>query len=287
MRWLCIALFLSLASAGHCANDSKTPVVDKSVHYGNNAANPDEPGKEDKSTPNNPVVIKLLPTDDAKALRDQTTESNDKKAKVDGIGIFINALIAIFTFVIACYTFRIFLTAREVMRRQLRAYVNVSDVVMQPLIIGGKISAVIPYKNFGQTPAYDVRSYVIFIWKELSINPALKYAEHDETSARGILAPGERFVMQGYREGVPPNGTSSPLLGFEHKGLIAKSHAIYVYGRIDYVTAFGDACFTEFRLKRTNDGVTPIGTEASMALCENGNRTEYEDQSKRPRWKFW
>ncbi|WP_139350590.1 hypothetical protein [Rhodanobacter sp. B04] len=233
-----------------------------------------------------PTLVEIVRT---KADEDAHTEERQDKKKSSFyerlVGwatfamAFITLALVIGTGFLARYTFNLWkitgklsTDAQATSQRQLRAYVHISDVSINSIYAEKKVTAQIPIKNFGQTPAYDVRIWVDICAQEISLTPNLSTLIHDGTSARGILPPGFDFKVPVSSNGVLPQAV--------YDEIAASKKAIYIWGRIDYSDTFGRRCFTKFRLKRTNDGVTPLDSFSNLAMCEGGNTTEHDEQKE-------
>jgi hypothetical protein len=123
--------------------------------------------------------------------------------------------------------------------RQLRAYVNVA---------GGKITFEQPdapewhlvVKNFGQTPAYDVRHWTHIWITEYPLSVELPVPDPDFPMSNSILAPGNHEDMVWKKE-PPIPANSLELIG-------TPAGTIFIYGEIRYVDAFGKHRLTRYRL---------------------------------------
>jgi hypothetical protein len=122
-------------------------------------------------------------------------------------------------------------------QQQLRAYINNVSAVISNVGAGKSVEVRVEIKNFGQTPAYNVRHYsqltlAHFPWTESAMNFAPL-----STSTMGPGANSFNLVK------------SSQMLNEELLiGLLTGRCAYYVEGRVTYVDAFGNERFTNYRL---------------------------------------
>ena len=137
-------------------------------------------------------------------------------------------------------------TMQDTAERQLRAYVGVSKSGISKVETGAP-EAVVHIKNFGQTPAYDVQTW-IHIWiEEHPLKFMLPVAPASLLKASMILYPGSELMHFMPKE--PPVGAENiHLLG-------TPQGTIYVYGAISYRDAFNKVRTTKFRLMYGGDEV--------------------------------
>jgi hypothetical protein len=146
-------------------------------------------------------------------------------------------------------------------RRQLRAYVLVKgarlenwDSVDDPAI------ATVVVRNYGQTPAYSVDSFVGIAPHNYPLTIEVKAPENLKT-VKSILAPGGEHIFR-----VP---TRRALEADEIVLVSSGEAAIYVVGRISYVDAFKKNRVTNFLLFYGGEiGAAPDGL---MGPYETGN----------------
>jgi hypothetical protein len=131
-------------------------------------------------------------------------------------------------------------------KRQLRAYVNISEsaLKLEPEDIP---EGQVHIKNFGQTPAYNVRE-----WTGIAVLPyplTSKLPEPPEDLRRSkfvISAGGHHISVVPVKSAIPPQ--ILPLLG-------TPQYTVYVYGRVVYEDIFGKQWYTEYRLICGPDGI--------------------------------
>ena len=129
--------------------------------------------------------------------------------------------------------------ARENAERELRAYVCVDNAEIK--FTYGVPEGTVIFKNFGQTPAYDVRTW-IHTWNWMHpLTIPLPEPPPNFPMATNILAPGAFEIMP-----IPPK----PPIPEEHLNseVGTKTWTIYVYGKVTYRDAFSKDRHTKFRL---------------------------------------
>lgn len=164
------------------------------------------------------------------------------------------AVIAVFTVLIATGTWLLFRAARDLVRtaeetaqRQLRAYVSIEGHMspeehLKPILNRGGNSR-IPLKvvNRGQTPAYRVKVWVRTQVASFPLTEILaKEPPPELTFSRMALGPGAHITIDALMKGPWPIG---------HYELLTSGKAgIYVFGKAWYRDAFERDQWTEFRM---------------------------------------
>lgn len=140
------------------------------------------------------------------------------------IGAFIAALAAVF------YAKRAADIADVATKTQLRAYVlpHEAGFVMDEK---HNISITLRIKNFGQTPASDVKSWIHSWIESYPLSIELPQPGDDFEMGQAILAPGAYFNVN------QPHGC--PVSLFSFREIENGRAALYVYGRIVYLDRFG------------------------------------------------
>jgi hypothetical protein len=148
------------------------------------------------------------------------------------------ALVIIYAY-IAWQTKRSVDIAADTAQRELRAYVNVDSAKIDfERPSAPEVTVVL--RNFGQTPAYDMRQW-IHIWiEEYPLRVDLPTPPADFRKAKDILAP-RRRAMVFITKDPPVSAEEVPLLG-------TLQGTIYVYGEVRYRDAFGHDRWTKYRL---------------------------------------
>lgn len=187
--------------------------------------------------------------------------------------VYVTVWLTGFTLGLMFYTAMLWGEASHTAKKQLRAYVTVTsgtiddwrqpdtDKPMSRLII----------KNCGQTPAHNLEVYSYMDVFE-ALNPApdrfidLKAKFKDVPKSKMVLGPGTKRDKEQEWVINPINHTTREiLLKNRDKG----GHAIYVYGFIEYVDAFGKPQKTDFRL--FSSGMTWERRGNKLIHCNEGN----------------
>jgi hypothetical protein len=181
-------------------------------------------------------------------------------------------------------TKRLVTGAEQTAERQLRAYVHVDGVrianVMdaRPALDGSETPltdarllsrtegplAILTIKNFGQTPAHNVRHFGDMCVREFPLDEHLPDSGEGGILSSGILPPGghaTKYVK------IPQN---LPLGEGDKGDLQRRTKALYVFGRIDYRDVFGNECWTTYRYFH-NSGTGRLGVTTEMSLDAIGN----------------
>ena len=147
--------------------------------------------------------------------------------------------------------------AKDTAKRQLRAYICVESSMLkfpppltanfpenlldyQGLIMPGPIEAQVHVKNCGQTPAYEVRTWIHTWYEAHPLRVALPRPPDNFRMASAVLGPGGTTVMIAAK--------SQPFSVGDWNMLGTPKHTLYVYGEIVYRDAFGDNRYTRYRL---------------------------------------
>lgn len=161
----------------------------------------------------------------------------------------------------------------ETDRRQLRAYVflesatlldGTTEIPPHPAR-DNKPSCFLLVKNSGQTPAYHVVHWAEIRLLErkyehtIAVPSVIERINACSVGANGVV---NRFVNY--------DGTLTP---HDIANIFAGTHAIYVYGRIEYTDAFGYRHSTNYRLNYSN-GVYPAPINVALNFCNAGNETD-------------
>jgi hypothetical protein len=187
----------------------------------------------------------------------------DKNAVITAIGTLV---IAVFTTVLGIFTMSLAKStriaadattasvdlARDIAKRQLRAYVTVNGVIRtkDPGDLNAEGFAVlVDIKNSGQTPASDLLQWTRIEIREFPLVTRLPI-HCLENPTRGILPPETKSVAF-------PTFTRA-LTNFEENAILANHTAVYVYGEIEYLDVFGDRHLTQFRFRCNGQGY-PLG----------------------------
>jgi hypothetical protein len=140
-------------------------------------------------------------------------------------------------------------------QRQLRAYVGVSEVLVEEPIEGRAPRVSVTLKNFGATPAYKLAvaadAQIAFAVDQVPVATSV-------SKTLGHLPPGLELRIA--RPAVPSIGTAP---GDEVDTAYSR---IFVYGCVEYIDTFGEPHFTRFRLEE--------GPDRKFFACDAGNETD-------------
>lgn len=141
-------------------------------------------------------------------------------------------------------------TMADTAQRQLRAYVFTKLDNQFIISSNGILSVTIKIKNFGQTPAYDLVSSLIMIFRRLPINSTnkLDVPSFDSDPSKSPLAPGE-FDYQdlSFKDSLSQDFISDVEAG---------NGAFFIIGEIKYVDIFNNPHNTKFCLISTGEHFT-------------------------------
>lgn len=164
--------------------------------------------------------------------------------------------------------------ARESSERELRAYVMhfsadlfyAGNLPKNPKVNWTEQAAVsLVIKNEGLTPAYKLKH-----WAYVDVAPIT-----DES--RMCVIPGPALAIRPLMLGRNGSATAyrwlnRPISPEERAGIGSGTHAIYAYGRIEYIDAFGKPRWTNYKLSYNNASWPPLGKNPmAMNFCSDGN----------------
>lgn len=139
-------------------------------------------------------------------------------------------------------------------RRQLRAYLAVSDIVYEPPIEGQAPRVTVTIQNFGATPAYKL---AIAVDAQIVSNEQQLSVATSSCRTLGHLPPRVEFAIS--RAALIYPGTVP-------RDEVDSARSVFVHGCIEYVDTFGDPHFTRFRLQD--------GPDQKFFACQEGNETD-------------
>jgi hypothetical protein len=150
--------------------------------------------------------------------------------------------------------------AREAAVAQLRAYMftgtvhsKLPDHPLWPLEVRVEV------RNFGPTPAYDVRPWLcVFIDGYPDLGEPFEARTADLRFTTSILPPNGHFELYAH---------AGESLSGSLPGLKASTSAVYVFGEIHYKDVFGHTRWTKFRLVCVGENFG----KGSFQLCLEGN----------------
>jgi hypothetical protein len=141
----------------------------------------------------------------------------------------------------------------------MRAYVLISGAKVESVAVRSHRTVHIAIRNFGRTPASNVKFWAVAGVLPFPLDISLLLAPEGLQMASSVLPPaGMPSIME-----VP----ISPTPDDHERRLNLVSAAIYAWGQVTYVDAFGEDRTTDFRFMCFGDGLR----EGKMAPCETGN----------------
>ncbi len=220
---------------------------------------------EQRGTDQNPLSIKILSSPQSEAESVKREDHRKEKAEEDRWLVkstvwlaVVTTFLAVFTALLWLATRKLVIDAKETSKRQLRAYISVTATGRIPNSVNPTLPAFqIKIKNTGQTPAYGVKS-----WRGIGIH---EFPLVTELQPMGSVTNADTVV--GSRcDSVLPVRRTTPFAPEQVKGVTDGTHALYIFGRIEYKDAFGDTRFTDFCFYEA-DG----GPDAGLKHAPSGN----------------
>jgi len=176
-------------------------------------------------------------------------------------GVFAFVVItAIATATAAWYTRRESETAAENGRRQLRAYVFPDQANLIWEGTAKPTLAEIVIKNSGQTPAYRLSTVTAVVLGDFPLQGDLHLAPMPDNHT--VVPPTASYSLS-----VP---MAQPLTGDQLKAIQKGTQAIYAFGEISYVDAFGECRITRYRFYYSGAG-GDIGSRVGLTYLDEGN----------------
>lgn len=259
---IALALWASWSEAAPPSSSAKTCECVVNVP----AAAPDSRG-----TPQSPLIVSATPP--AKSAADQSNESADRRARTSAdersleiaIATTLILLLQLFVFGIQAKRLRETVTTMEITaRRQLRAYVFIDSVRITPVSVGAAPMVKVSFKNFGQTPAYNVMATGrVALVPSFGEAPALT---GDSAFNMGTQGPGAVATS---------SASLDPALTAEQGSKITDgSLTLFAYGLLQYTDAFKKQRFLRYRLRLVRGASE---REPFMATCDEGNEADAAD----------
>lgn len=226
------------------------------------------PSIEQRGTEQNPIAIKILPSQQSDAEATEQEKHREEKSENDRLLTISTICMAIATIALALFTFalwwatrRLVIDSNESSKRQLRSYVSVVATGKIPNSLNPLLPAFqIKIRNTGQTPAADVRS-----WRGIGIHELPLVTELKPP----VAVTDTDLVIGSQCESVLPIRRARPFTTEQINGVQMGTHAIYVFGRVEYRDVFDDLHFTDFCLYET-DG----GPDAGLKHAPSGNNAD-------------
>ena len=199
------------------------------------------------------IDIKSVPEPTEKEKADNAAERHEK-AESDSWLVKLTGAIAVATVALVVATGFLWWSTRQLVKdtqnsaeRQLRAYVFIEAMELQDFSVGTRPKLVFRLKNYGQTPAHNVRvqfcSVISATWEDFAF----------KTELPGLIPPGDHML-----------GTNifPVLTELVFSDVVLGRCLVWFNAQIDYVDAFGRHQCTRARRFYKCDGNVPEGTLA-------------------------
>ncbi|MGH6848084.1 MAG: hypothetical protein ACREC0_11800 [Methylocella sp.] len=197
----------------------------------------DHAAADQQNTKPQPIIVNVLPTPKTEPEAAEERREREEKTELDrrlvdltnDVAIFTGGLFAativlsLFTAALWWSTRRLVKGAEETAKRQLRAYVLVASAKLD-LPKPDTKEAHMSFKNFGQTPAYNLRIWINMWIEEDPLRVVLPSPPANFQMATSILPPG------GHTDMVIPNNAPVPTQSVHLLG--TPEGTIYVYGEV-------------------------------------------------------
>lgn len=184
-----------------------------------------------------------------------------RRWKDERVTAYATLLLATGTVALAIFSLIQIRDFRDQEQRQLRAYIGILDHKIENLAVGQTPSITLIFKNFGATPARNIK-----YWAESHLD---QFSAKDFKPDRLVLFPSDVFSA---------TWTTNPFDEKDIDNLKKGETTLFVYGEIDYLDAFNCERDTKFRLIYTGDllrvgrlGWAPQGNDVE-ALCRADGR---------------
>jgi hypothetical protein len=158
-------------------------------------------------------------------------------------------------------TRKLVLGAEQAAERHLRAYVLLDPEETKFSNFEGLIQYRIACKNFGQTPAHEVATPVIYQMAAYPLDKALPCDWQDGDGWTSTIGPGASKFVTVVAE--------RKLSGDERAAILEGTAAIYVSGKFHYRDIFGARHVTNYRLMI--GGPVGVSANGNMVPCGEGN----------------
>lgn len=248
-RLLCL-----LAVMCNCAfAQSQPPAPGPSIGRENQQERTDNTDKhtndEQRGTENAPVVVKVMPPDNAAAKEKEEAAREEQKTAIEHRNAIVNIVMAVSTVVIVFFTAGLFITGRRTSRQQLRAYLGISGFEFKcpnennpdfrpDTIKSGDVFDDFVYvtmKNHGATPASDVH-----VWCAVERGPFLAKLPKDRNTT--TRAQSQTVPTVESRATVSPGQTYSSRVWMSYPQWIGeakrKEVTLHIYGAVMYNDIF-------------------------------------------------
>lgn len=186
-----------------------------------------------RGTIETPLVVEVLPSEIHKINRGQNANEERDYSSSEWWLVYLTGVLAAFTFGLMIYTAKLWGATKHALRetketaeRQLRAYlsINIARITQQNR---SEFRTITEIKNFGQTPAYNVRVWSILGAFDPSEPRNFIKAEAIETYS--MLGPGGNFDLKAALRDQSPE---------QVQHIIGGTRQVYLWGEIRYHDAF-------------------------------------------------
>lgn len=150
---------------------------------------------------------------------------------------------------------------RETAERQLRAYISGQASSFKYDATKKNVVVEVHFKNFGQTPAYNVRCWMGVTVREHPLGSLLQNPPVELPLAKEVLAPSRHSIIT-----VPTRELSD----LEINQFMSGQTVVYAFGEISYSDAFGQHRVTKFRLIGKSEDIE----KGMMCPDTDGNEAE-------------
>jgi hypothetical protein len=177
------------------------------------------------------------------------------------------AIIALFTVILGIATWLLWRATKKLVegadataKRQLRAYVHVSEAKFSDFGFPSGVYMV-NYTNTGQTPAHDVYSSI-----------AIKFTKFPLSEDLEVVGNGTKGIVTIGRDGEGHARIEAPrgLTGEEYAAVRDGKNAVFDFGVISYRDVFGDKWTTDYRYYVGGD--QGIRSDGFLASHSGGNK---------------
>jgi hypothetical protein len=176
-------------------------------------------------------------------------------------------ILVVFTVILAFSTIFLWVATRDLVSgadknagKQLRPYVFLSSAKISDVLGTPKIG--IKIKNFGQTPAYSASFWTEGHLREYPLKSKLERRRSDKSPSIDIGPTGALETS------IDWNG---PITEADKIALMAKTKAIYIFGKLEYRDTFGNSWFTEYRFME--GGEFPLRSDGGdLPHTRDGNK---------------
>ena len=262
------------------ASDQPTPGERVSVQPPKTGAShpANQPTLEQRGTEVAPLFVKSIPSLENEAEAAHKAYERHEKPALDRRLTIGTELLAFFTCLLFCFTAALWMATQKLVKdanksaeRQLRAYLNVTNVYAvwsadvddrnRPVTIN------VDFKNSGQTPAHAVTCWMRT--ESSAAEPAIfgrPPIEHPDCV--GVEGPGQKNHISAIRRLVTDEFDEVDEVQVWQRG----EKALYVWGQIDYVDAFDVRRWTKFRFVMPREGAGEAG--GKFRSCGSGNEAE-------------